>query len=169
MEQNEEIERQIWEFIDGTCNETDKVRISTLVATDAVWIQLYNELAILHSMIPEHLETEQPSMRFTQNVMEAVATTQIAPATKKYINKSIIRGIAAIFMIMLTAIFGYALATAHNDTNSTNLLPKLNLNNLNFNRFINSNTMMLFIAVNIVIGLVFFDTMLRRKRTQQTH
>ena len=169
MEQNEEIESQIWEFIDGTCNEADKLRISTLVATDAVWIQMYNELGILHAMIPEHLETEQPSMRFTQNVMEAVATQQIAPATKKYINKSIIRGIAAVFMIMLTAIFGYALATAHNDTSTTNLLPKLNLNNLNLNRFINSNTMMLFIAVNIVIGLVFLDTMLRRKRTEQTH
>ena len=38
-------------------------------------------------------ELEAPSMRFTVNVMDEIAHYQIAPATKSYINKNIIRGI----------------------------------------------------------------------------
>ena len=169
MEQNEEIESQIWEYIDGTCSETDRVRISTLVATDAVWIQLYNELAILHSMIPEHLETEQPSMRFTKDVMDAIAAEHIAPATGKYINKGIIRGIAAFFIIMLTTVLGYALATANYHTNAPGVLSNLNLNKVNLSKYLNSTTFNIIIAVNVVLALVLIDTVLRRKRAQHTH
>ena len=168
MEQNEEIEIQLWEYIDGSCNSNDKQRIAVLIEQDPVWKVKYAELAAFNAGISNSLELEQPSMRFTQNVMDAVAAQHIAPATKQYINKGIIRGIAAFFIIMLTTVFGYALATSHGGA-ETSFLPQLNLNNLNLNHYINSSTMMLFIAVNIVIGLVFLDTMLLRKRTQETH
>lgn len=167
MEQNEEIDIQLWEYIDGSCNSIDRQRISILIEQDAVWKEKYAELLAFNADISNSLELEQPSMRFTRNVMDAVAAQHIAPATKQYINKGIIRGIAAFFIIMLTTVFGYALATAHGGA-ETSFFPKLNLNNLNLNHYINSSTMMLFIAVNIVIGLVFLDTMLRRKRVNHT-
>jgi len=124
-------------------------------------------LLAFNADISKSMELEQPSMRFTQNIMDAVATQHIAPATKKYINKTIIRGIAAFFITILATVFGYALATAHGS--GTSFLPKLNLNNLNLGRYVNSTTMMLFVAVNIVVGLVFLDTMLRTKKTQEMH
>ena len=166
MEQNEEIEIQLWEYIDGSCNIIDHQRISILIEQDAVWKEKYAELLAFNADISKSLELEQPAMRFTQNVMDAVASQHIAPATKKYINIAIIRGIAAFFIIMLATVFGYALATSH--SSGTSILPKLNLDNLNLNRYINSSTMMLFVAVNIVVGLVFLDTMLRRKRVNHT-
>lgn len=168
MEQNEEIEIQLWEYIDGTCNDNDRQRISTLIEQKAVWKAKYAELLAFNADISSNLELEQPAMRFTQNVMDAVAAQQIAPATKKYINKSLIRGIAAFFITMLASIFGYALATSHGHT-GPGMLPKIDFGNLNYTHYINSSTMKVFISVNIVIGLVFLDTMLRRKRTQEIH
>ena len=168
MEQNEEIDIRLWEYIDGSCNSNDHERISILIEQDAMWKEKYAELLALNADISNSLELEQPSMRFAQNVMDAVASQQIAPATKKYINKTIIRGIAAFFIIMLATVFCYALATSQGGA-ETSILPKLNFSSLSLSRYINSSTMMLFIAVNIVIGLVFLDTMLRRKRTQEGH
>ena len=164
MEQNEEIEMQLWEYLDGTCSIDDMPRIAVLIERDPVWKAKYEELSAFHSSMGRNLDFEQPSLRFTQNVMDAVAATHVAPATKKYINKGIIRGIAALFIGMITAALGYAFANAGNGAASKNSLPKLNLGDLS--GVFNSGTMMMIIAVNIVIGLVFLDSLLRRKRTQ---
>ena len=162
MGQNEEdIEMQLWEYLDGTCSMDDMPRISILIERDPLWKAKYAELSTLHTSIGNTLELEQPSMRFTQNVMDVVAATHVAPATKKYINKGIIRGIAALFIGMIGTILGYAFAHPGNGTAVKNILPKLNLGNIN--NIFSSGTMLVIIAVNIVIGLVFLDSLLRRK------
>ncbi len=167
MEQHDEIEMQLWEYMDGTCSVADMQRISVLVERDAMWKEKYQELSALHAGLSKNLELEQPSMRFTQNVMDAVAKEHVAPATKIYINKNIIRGIAAFFILMLTTVFGYALATAHGDTSATGLLSKLNFSRVNYGKLFSSTTVNLIIAINVVIGLVLFDTILRRKKVQE--
>src|ERR1700728_4810420 len=101
MEQNEEIEMQIWEFIDNACSQADQERISMLIVQDISWREKFNELNAFHSGTSQSLELEHPSMRFTKNVMDAVAVAHIAPATKKYVNISIIRGIAAFFILTI--------------------------------------------------------------------
>ncbi len=101
METNEEIEMILWEYMDGTCRPADMQRISILVERDELWKQKYTELSAFQKSIADSLQLEQPSMRFTKNVMDAVATVKIAPATKQYINKSIIRGIAAFFILTI--------------------------------------------------------------------
>ena len=166
MEQNEEIEMQLWEYLDGTCSIDDMPRISILIERDPLWKAKYAELSALHNSISNSLELEQPSMRFTQNVMDVVAATHVAPATKKYINKGIIRGIAALFIGMLTAILGYAIANTGDGATSKIALPKLNIGNMS--GIFTSGTMMMIIAVNIVIGLVFLDSLLRRKSADRT-
>ena len=164
MEANEGIEMQLWEYLDGTCSVPDMQRISILIERDPVWKQKYGELSALHSGIANSMELEQPSMRFTQNVMDMVAAQHIAPATTKYINKNIIRGIAALFITMLAVIFGYALANS--GTSSSVTLPKLDFSKINLSSIFNSTTITSIIMVNIIIGLVLFDTLLRRKKTQ---
>lgn len=166
METNEEIEMLLWEYVDGTCNEADRQRISILIAGDAAWKRKYEELSALHAGIADHLQLEQPSMRFTKNVMEAVAATHIAPATKQYINKSIIRGIAAFFIIGITALLGYAFATADWSVSSTStiVMPKMNLSQFHIDKYLNSSTFSAIIAINVLLALVLLDSYLRRKR-----
>jgi hypothetical protein len=165
MEQHEEMEMQIWEYIDNTCDNAARQRISILLAQDVAWREKYDGLLALHSGISESLEMEQPSMRFTKNVMEAVAGVHMAPATKKYINKAVIRGIAAFFIITIGLSVGYAIATADWHFRSFRHSHGVKSDELGF--LFNSNVFNLFVAINVVLALLLVDKLLR-KRTQ-TH
>ena len=164
MVHNEEIEMQLWEYMDGTCTVADMQRISILIERDAAWKEKYNELLAIHASLSKNIDLEQPSMRFTQNVMDAVAKAHVAPATKQYINKGIIRGIAAMFIAMIAAIFGYAFA--HMKGGSVSTISRLNFKSPDLSNFFNSSTFNIIIAVNVIIGLVLLDALIRRKRTQ---
>lgn len=169
MEQQEAIEMELWEYLDGTCTEADRNRIALLIQSNAMWKECFDELSALHQQIPALMEEEQPSMRFTKDVMDAVARVQIAPATKQYINKGIIRAIAAFFVIAITTIIGYALA--HADWSSTAAfvpVPKMSFDRVDTSALFNSGYINAIIAVNVVLGLVLIDKMLRRKHPQET-
>ena len=158
MEQDE-IEMQLWEYIDSTCSEADRQRIAMLIATDPLWQEGYTELSLLHTGISSSLELEQPSMRFTKDVMDAVAATHIAPATKKYINLNIVRGIAAFFIIGVATLLGVALATANMNDGHKLALPDLGLETL-----FNSTFFYAAIGVNILLALLLADVVVRRKQ-----
>ena len=85
----------MWDYIDGNCNEKEKSFIEQLIETNPEWKAKYQELLEVHQLMQTSLELDEPSLRFRQNVMEEIAKYQIAPATKSYINKNIIRGIGA--------------------------------------------------------------------------
>jgi len=92
--------------------------------------------------------------------MDAVAATHIAPATKKYISKSTVTVIAALFIVLLVFAIGYTVATANWNDTGNNGNPKLNLN---LNTFFNSTTLTAFTFINIVLALAVVDKLLRRK------
>ena len=165
MEQNEDIEMQLWEYIDGSCAINDMQRISILIERDALWKAKYEELAALNGNLSRSIELEQPSMRFTANVMDAVTATHVAPATKKYINKSIIRAIAAAFIIMLTTMLGYAFANSKGSSSS--LLQ--GIKGADLSAFFNSPAFNTVIMLNVVIALVLFDAILRRKQAHHAN
>jgi len=168
MGQIEEIEMQLWEFIDGTCTGAKKERIADFIANDTVWQEKFDELTALQDAIATSMELEQPSMRFSKNVMEAVSNVKIAPATKKYINYNIIKAIAAFFILAIAGTLGYAVVTA--DWQSSPSTPVLlpGLTKLNFSGLFDSNFFNIVIAVNVILGLLLVDIFLRRRRTQHT-
>jgi len=156
----EEIEMQLWDYIDGSCDDVDRERISVLINTDAAWKEIYAELIALQERIAG-IEPEHPSLRFTKNVMEAVSTVQIGPAAKKYMNINVIRGIAALFIVMLVCAVGYSMAVGPWETVTGGNLARLNLNGLFNNSFFSA-----ILFVNIVLGLALIDLVLRKRRLQ---
>jgi quinol-cytochrome oxidoreductase complex cytochrome b subunit len=60
------------------------------------------------------LEPEQPSMRFTKNVMDAVEGARVAPAAKRYVNPWVVKGIAAVFIVSVLVLGIYAYNNAAN-------------------------------------------------------
>jgi hypothetical protein len=156
----EEIEMQLWEYIDGAFTEAGRMRIAALIAQDTIWKKAYEELIALNADISTNLEATQPSMRFSKNVMDTITALQIAPATNRYINKGIIRGIAAFFLISIAAMLGYALIAANSQPGDNTYF---SFGNLNPNSFFNSSFFNTFIMINIVLGLILLDTLLRRK------
>src|SRR5690606_32449733 len=86
-------EVRLWEYIDGLSSAEEKSVIEELIENNAQWRVKYKELLEVQQLL-QSSELEEPSMRFTKNVMEEISKLHIAPATKTYINKNIIRGLA---------------------------------------------------------------------------
>src|SRR5262249_24087542 len=91
MNTEQPMEDRLWEYIDGLCSPAEKTIIDELLATNREWQLKHRELLNIHQLLNSS-ELEAPSMRFTKNVMELIALLHVAPATKTYVNKNIIKG-----------------------------------------------------------------------------
>jgi hypothetical protein len=164
MEQ--EMEQRLWDYIDGTSQPAEKTAVSQLISEDPVWKLGYEELVSIQAMLQKE-DLEMPPLRFTKNVMEEIAKYQVAPATKSYINKNVIRGIMAFFLVMLTGLIIYLLGEMHWTNHATNsLIPgfsseaeKFNIGKVLSNAWVN-----IFIGINATLGLILIDTYMQGKR-----
>src|SRR5215216_5107425 len=104
--ENEDIEARLWNYIDGLTNASETATIEKLVAENAAWRVKYKELLELHQLV-QSTELEEPSMRFTKNIMEEISRLYIAPAAKTYINKKVIWGIGGSLIAMIVGFLIY--------------------------------------------------------------
>ncbi len=162
---DQEIEQRIWEFIDGLCSEVEKANIKQLLVDSPVWRNKYNELLSVHEMLQKQ-ELDMPSLRFTKNVMEEIAQYHVAPATKNYINKNVIRGITAFFLIMIAGLFIYFIGQIHwASSSSDSLLPaSLDANNLNWSKLLNNSYINIFLGISAMLGLILVDKYLQARK-----
>ena len=167
MEANEYIEIKIWEYIDNSCTLAEREQTKLLLATNTEWKRKYDEISAFNLHIATNLETEQPSLRFSKNVMEEVATTQIATATNKYIKLGVIKGIAAFFIIMISSLFIYSIATTnwnsiHSSISIKNIAEKINLSQFKKPAFSSGGIINIVIGFNVVLALIILDKVLRK-------
>jgi hypothetical protein len=160
------IEERLWDFIDGTCNAEEKTFIEQLIASNAEWKAKYKELLEVHQLMGS-IDLDEPSLRFTRNVMEEIGKFQIAPAAKSYINKRVIWGIGAFFLLSIAGflIYGFGQVnwtTASGDADA--LLP--DITKVNFKGFFNNTYTTVFMMVNAVLGLALLDMYLGKKKKQ---
>jgi hypothetical protein len=173
MNTQDNIEDRLWDYIDGSSGAEENLFVEQLIATQEEWRNKYHELLDVHHLMSNSLELEEPSMRFSQNVMETITKYQIAPATKTYINKKIIYGIGIFFLVMIAGLFVYGLGQINwSDAGSSgNLLSKINVNKIDFSKFFNNTYTNIFMMVNVVMGLMLLDMWLgkKRKELQEKH
>jgi hypothetical protein len=163
---DQEMEKLIWEYIDGHTSPVEKERITRHIAEDPDWQIKYEELKRIYVLLQQE-ELEMPSLRFTKNVMEEIAQFHVAPATKNYINKNVIRGITAFFLIMIGGLFVYFVGQLHWVNNPTgSLLPAyhLNANKLNWGKLLNNTYVNIFIGINVILGLILIDKFMQGKK-----
>ncbi|WP_276484605.1 anti-sigma factor family protein [Paraflavitalea pollutisoli] len=165
------IETRLWDYIDGLSSPEEKSAIEQLIESNIEWRRQYHELLEVHQLMSNSLELDEPSMRFTQNVMEDIAKYQIAPAAKNYINKRVIWGIGAFFLItivgFLVFVFGQMLTAPAATGGGTNALPfNIDPNKLNVGNVLNSTSTNVFLVINAILGLVLLDMYLGRKKKQ---
>ncbi|GAA4211713.1 hypothetical protein GCM10022289_41500 [Pedobacter jeongneungensis] len=152
-------EQQLWDYIDGNLNASDRKNIAEKIESDTEIKSLYEDLLKLNSAFGE-LDLDEPSMSFTRNVMESVASEPAPVAMKTQVDKKIIYGIGGFFVISLLILFGYVLY------NSDLSMPEFNFNarlNLNLDKYITPTVLYSFLFFDLVIGLVFLDQFLRKK------
>jgi hypothetical protein len=159
----EQMETKLWEYIDGQVGHDERKDIEKLIAENAQWKATYSELVQVHESL-NLVELEQPSMRFTRNVMEEIARLQIAPATKKYIDNKIVWGIGIFFLTMIAGILIYGFAqidwAAGSDSSSA---LGIDLNKVDYSKLFNSSLMNVFMMLNVVLGLFLLDRYLSNK------
>lgn len=157
-----EMEARLWAYIDGVSEESSV--IEKLLAENRAWKEKYADLLELQTFITQS-ELEQPSMRFTKNVMEEIARYQIAPATKAYINKKIIWGLAVFFLTMIAGFLVYGLSQIDwSAAGSTKSPIGIDLGAVDYSKMFNSSFMNAFMMLNVVLGLFLLDRFLNAKR-----
>lgn len=159
------IEEKLWSYIDGTCTAADRENISMLIEQNAQYRKQYEELLQLHANF-DNLELDEPPMAFTYNVMEQIRTQEASVPLKAAINKRIIYGIAAFFILTITALLIFALRDINwsSSSNSTvQLQDKLKLPQVN--NVFTRQWMQVFLFVGVILCLFLLDSYLRKRHT----
>ncbi|HEY4337800.1 MAG TPA: zf-HC2 domain-containing protein [Puia sp.] len=181
MNTEQPMEDRLWDYIDGHCSPAERSAIEELLATNREWQGKHRELLNLQQLLSSS-ELEAPSMRFTKNVMEEIARYHVAPATKSYVNKNVIRGIGAFFVTMIVGVLAYFAAQfkwtstpASGDGGNINLsVQKLgqNLNRLetvNVTKAFNSTYIILLLLIAVILGFALLDMYLQQKKKGLTN
>ena len=167
MYSREQIEQHIWDYIDGLCTPAEKEMVEKLLQTDPEWNRVYLELKDFNTLVAKTDLIDQPSMRFSKNVMEEVARYRVAPPTHSYVNKKIIYGIAAFFAVTFVAclIYGISLIDFSSSSSTGVKLPEVDYSKyqVNWSQYLNSPVMYIFLFVDVIAGLLLLDRYLRRK------
>ena len=171
MYTEQQIEEQLWSYIDGSSTAAEKNFVEQMLFTHDEWNLKYKVQLQLHQMLMNETELEQPSLRFTKNVMDGIAGMHPKKATNTYINKYIIRFIAAFFIITISALLIYSFAQVNWQASSgkTFRLPfdtkNIQWPSYDFSKLLNSNTLNLLFLITVVLGLKLFDGLLRSKKS----
>jgi hypothetical protein len=170
MNTQQQMEERLWDYIDGLGSPTERSALEELIAANIEWQHTYRELLSAHRLM-DSSELEAPSMRFTKNVMEEIARYHVAPATKTYINKNVIRSIAAFFFTLIAGFTAFCLiqfkwSTQGSDSFKAASPYHLNPAQFSWGRFFNSSYTTIFLLATVVIGLMVLDMYLQRKKQQ---
>ena len=163
METWEQMEGQLWDYIDGLSGAEEASAIEKLIRENREWREKYAELLELHAMIAS-AETEAPSLRFTKNVMEEITRHQIAPATRNYINNKIIWGIAFFFIALIGGFVLYAFSQVNWAAGGSNGVFGIDLTQVDYSPAFSNDLVNFFMMTNVVIGLMLLDRYLNEKR-----
>lgn len=169
MHNEDNISQRLWQFIDGNCSVEEKAAIDQLIHDNAVWQQNYQALLQVQQLLKDST-LETPSLRFTKNVMESIALQNIAPATKNYINNNIVKGLAAMFIGIITIFVIYAFFQVQFDfepSDNKSLIPE---HNFDYSSLFNNNWINVVMVLNMILGLFLLDQYLtgkKRKMRQQ--
>lgn len=115
-------EQQIWEYLDGTCDAATRALVEQQLLHNPDYKQLFVSVAALHEQLHTELTLEEPAMRFTRNVMDAVAGEKILKPARAYVNQWVIRGIAGVFIAVIGWMLARLLPTMSFTPGTTSLL-----------------------------------------------
>ena len=157
------MEERLWEYIDGLSSHEEKSTVEKLVDSNQQWREKYQELLELHQLV-QTSALEEPSLRFTKNVMEEIAKYQIAPATKTYINNRVIWGIGTFLVVMVLGFLIYGFGQMDLTSSDGSNLNVVDFSKIDYSKFFNNTYVNIFMMINVVLGLVLLDRYLDSKK-----
>ncbi len=152
------MEEKLWDYIDGTCSQDERVAIAALIEKDAVWRAALNDMLAINDDISA-LTLDEPSMAFSYKVMEGIRTHEASKPLKTAVSKYIIGGIAGFLILSILAIMVVIFANA--GQNIDNSVPG-NLPDLSV--LTGAGAIKVFFYLDVMLLLFLADAFLRRKR-----
>jgi hypothetical protein len=159
------MEGRLWEYIDGSASVDERSVIEKLLADNQQWKEKHRELLELHQLV-QTSPLEEPSMRFTKNVMEEIAKYHIAPATRTYIDKKIVWGIGIFFITLILGFLIYGFSQVNWSTDAGDSGRISDVTNVDYSKFFNNTYVNIFMGINVVLGLMLLDRFLASKKKQ---
>lgn len=160
------MEETLWNYIDGTMPEKELAFVDELLQSNQEWRNKYSELMEIHQLMQDSVDLEQPSLRFTQNVMEEISRLYITPATRNYINKNVIWGIGMFFLTTIIGLVIYGFGQIDWSQPQTGNVPSMQMDNIDWSKLFTSSYVNVFIMVNILLGLMLLDMYLTKKKRE---
>ncbi|WP_158796307.1 hypothetical protein [Pedobacter sp. L105] len=152
------IEEQIWDYIDGNQDAALRSETAVKIAEDEDYKSVYLELIAIHQQIGE-ISLDEPSMGFNRKIMELVELEMAPVSLKTKVDHRIIYGIAAFFILVITAIM-VGIISQINFT-----LPKTTFRvNVDMKQYFTPTLIRAFIFSDVILGLLYLDGLLRRKK-----
>jgi hypothetical protein len=164
MENLKNMEERLWDFIDGSSSPIESATINRLLETNPVWQKAYKSMLDMNILFSE-TNLEEPSMRFSKNVMDEIAKHRIAPSTKSYVNKKIIYGIGGFFLVLIGGMLAYLFTQIdYSQQGSISIPTNLPKVNTDWSFLGNSKAMQIFLIIDTVLGLFLVDKYLQNKK-----
>ena len=167
MDTQKNIEERVWDFVNGILPAKERDQVQELINTDSQWRKIHEEIISFESLVKK-TELEEPSMRFSKNVMDEIAKLKIAPATKTYINPRIIYSIAAFFVLMIGTVIWYFVSQSEFSAGSGSTLPQVNTEGLitGWKKYLSPTVINFFFLADAVIALMLADRYFSKKKRE---
>ncbi len=156
MDANHHQEQQLWNYIDGTLDESARTELEQLIRTDAQWSNKYRELLECHQLIGKHIRADQPSLRFTRNVMEEIARLNTPLSARNYLNTRVTRSIAIFFAAAILALIGSALVYVDPSATAAGTVTDL-VAGVNQTGLLGTPLINIVVFINIILGMMLAD------------
>ena len=156
------IEQQVWEYLDGTCTEQEHKKIGHLIETDRTYNTVYSELKSLHFDL-SGIELDEPSMGFTRNVMDKIAAAPMPGSMRSLVDKRIIYSIAAFFALSLLVLLATIFSQVDWTQASSTVLPEYKIPKVDYLSFMNDTFLRVFLFADLILGLYFLDSVMRKR------
>jgi anti-sigma factor RsiW len=152
------MEEKLWDYVDGTCSEEERLAIASLIEKDAAWRTAFNDMLAINNDIAE-TTLDEPSMAFSYKVMEGIRAHEASKPLKASVSKYIIGAIAGFFILSLLVIILVIFANARQNTaiNVTGNVPYLSA-------LTGSGVRNIFFYLDVMLLLFLADAFFRRKR-----
>lgn len=158
--QAEDIDIQLWAYIDGTGTAEEQQRVAALIVQDEVWKNKYEELLAFHQMLQTDLQHEPLSNSFADNVMAKIEKPNTQKSTASIALTWGIKVVAAFFIISISTVLAYYIVTADFSIAETNTVTRPNIT---IPTSVKSTVSMLAGFATLIFLLMAADNLFRRR------
>jgi len=162
------LEQRIWDYLDGIGTDDEREFTKQLIGSDSEFRSLYEELRSIHLTVSS-LELDEPSMSFNKNLIQKIKMEAIPGSIESLIDKRIIYGITAFFLITITALLGILFYQTDWSRQTSFEMPEYKMLEIDTPNYLNSTLINIFFFADIIVALYLFDGFLSKRQSPRVN